>query len=113
MDFDLEYKLEMFRKEQHELFDENGNRYTGVPLSNRTAEMMLELINELENSLINEEIIDMAFSFIKRFSEWDNKYPKGRIYSINSKEGMEMVRELDKLADESKEINKHFKSSFN
>jgi hypothetical protein len=109
MEFDLEYKLENFRKEQHELFDENGNRYTGVPLSNRTAEMMLELINDLEKSLINEEIIDMAFSFIKRFSEWNNKYPKGRIYSINSsiKEAMKMTMELDKLAEESKEINKH------
>jgi len=47
MEFDLDYKLQQFREEQPELFDKNGKRYTGTPLSNRTAEMMLELINEL------------------------------------------------------------------
>ena len=48
-----------------------------------------------------------ASALIKRFSEWNNKYPKGRIYSINSKDGMEMIRELDELVDEAQELNKH------
>lgn len=47
--FELEYKLNEFREEQKELFDENGKRYTGVLLSDRNAELMLELINELES----------------------------------------------------------------
>ena len=50
MTFDLEYKLEEFRKEQKELFDETGKRYTGVRLSARQAELMLSLINELEKT---------------------------------------------------------------
>jgi hypothetical protein len=51
MDFELEYKLQQFKDEQSELFDENGKRYTGVKLSNRTAELMLELINDFEHAL--------------------------------------------------------------
>ena len=49
--FDLAYKLENFREYQKELFDENGKRYTGVSLSNNTAELMLELINDFEAAL--------------------------------------------------------------
>ena len=45
MEYDLEYKLQQFREEQPELFDAKGKRYTGTELSNRTAEMMFELIN--------------------------------------------------------------------
>jgi len=48
-----------------------------------------------------------ANALIKRFSEWNNKYPKGRIYSLNSKDCMEMIREFDELADEAQELNKH------
>jgi hypothetical protein len=58
MDFDLEYKLQLFREEQPELFDAKGKRYTGTELSNRTSEMMFELINELERAL--EEIQNEA-----------------------------------------------------
>lgn len=54
--FDLEYKLEQFRKEHlTDLFDENGKRYTGVGLSNSQAEIMLELINELEKEVLTHE----------------------------------------------------------
>jgi hypothetical protein len=48
-----------------------------------------------------------ASALIKAFAKWNNKYPKGRIYSINSKDGMEMIRELDELADEAQELSKH------
>ena len=51
MEFDIEWNLQEFRNEQHELFDENGKRYTGVSLSNDTAEAMLKLINDLECAL--------------------------------------------------------------
>lgn len=54
--FNLEFKLEQFRKEHLcDLFDENGKRYAGTLLSNSQAEMMLELINELENEIIKIE----------------------------------------------------------
>lgn len=50
--FDLEYKLEQFRKEHlTDLFDENGKKYTGVGISNSECETMLELINELEKEV--------------------------------------------------------------
>ncbi len=52
MTFDIEYKLELFRAEQKELFDEDGKRYTGILLSNRQAEMMLSLIDGLEKELL-------------------------------------------------------------
>ena len=55
MEFDLEYKLQLFREEQPELFNAKGKRYTGTALSNRTAEIMFELINELESALIESE----------------------------------------------------------
>ena len=54
--FDLEYKLKEFRQEQKELFDENCKRYTGVGLANRQAELMLELINEMEKEIESLEV---------------------------------------------------------
>lgn len=54
--FDLEYKLEQFRREHlTDLFDRKGKRYNGVSLSNSQAEIMLELINELEAELIKDD----------------------------------------------------------
>lgn len=55
MRFDTEYKLQEFREEQPELFDAKGKRYTGTELSNRTAEMMLEIINLLEEEINKPE----------------------------------------------------------
>lgn len=55
--FNLEYKLKEFRKEQKELFDENNKRYTGVILSNRQAKFMLEIINELEQEIDSLETL--------------------------------------------------------
>lgn len=55
MDFDLEYKLQEFRKEQHEIFDEDGKRYGATPISNNTGERMLQLIDELECALAKAE----------------------------------------------------------
>lgn len=51
MDYEIEYKLELFREEQPSLFDENGERYTATPICKETAEMMLQLINEMEKAL--------------------------------------------------------------
>ncbi len=53
--FDLEYDLNKFRDEQKELFDEKGKRYTGVSLSNRQAEMMLDLINAMEKEIFTNQ----------------------------------------------------------
>lgn len=55
MEFDLEYKLQEFRKEQHEIFDEDGKRYGATPISNNTGERMLQLIDELECALAKAE----------------------------------------------------------
>ncbi len=55
MNFDLEWKLELFRAEQRELFDDEGKRYYGVDISYRESELMLEIINELEDELLNLE----------------------------------------------------------
>jgi hypothetical protein len=52
MEFDLEYSIKEFREEQKELFDEDGYRYRGVCMSDRQAEQMLTLINNLESALI-------------------------------------------------------------
>jgi len=49
--FNLEYKLKQFRGEQHELFDAEGKRYTGTYLSHRTAELMLDIINDMEHEI--------------------------------------------------------------
>lgn len=58
MDYELEYKLQQFKDEQSELFDENGKRYSNTPISDRTAELMLELINdfECETAKISNEV---------------------------------------------------------
>lgn len=51
MDFEIEYKLGLFRDEQPSLFDENNERYTATPIGKKTAEMMLQLIDEMEKAL--------------------------------------------------------------
>lgn len=51
MNFDIEWNLQEFREEQKELFDDEGKRYTGVALSNDTAEAMLKIINDMENEI--------------------------------------------------------------
>jgi hypothetical protein len=59
--FDLEYKLEQFRKEHlTDLFDENAKKYTGVGISNSECETMLELINELEKEVLKNESIEIT-----------------------------------------------------
>ena len=59
--FDLEYKLEQFRKEHlTDLFDKNGKKYTGVGISNSECEIMLELINELEKEVLKNEKIEIT-----------------------------------------------------
>ena len=57
MNWDLEYKLSEFKKhERIENFDRDGLAYRGGYISHRTAELMLELINELEIELIETEL---------------------------------------------------------
>jgi hypothetical protein len=60
--YDLEFNLSGFRQEQKELFDENGKRYGGVGMSNRQAEFMLQLINEMEKEIESLEIALDAFN---------------------------------------------------
>ena len=55
MEFDLEYKLKLFREIESENFDANGKRYTNVNFGKETSEMMLQLINELESALAKHE----------------------------------------------------------
>ena len=55
MEFELEYKLKLFREEQPDLFDKNNERYTATPIGKETGEMMLQLINELECALAKAE----------------------------------------------------------
>ena len=63
VNYDLEYKLKKFRQEQNELFDENFKRLSGVALSERQAELMLELINEMEKEI---ELLEIALD------AWEN-----------------------------------------
>jgi hypothetical protein len=49
MNYNTEFKLQEFREEQSQLFDENGKRYSNTPISERTAELMLQIIDELAN----------------------------------------------------------------
>lgn len=49
MNYNTEFKLQEFREEQSQLFDENGKRYSNTPISDRTAELMLQIIDELAN----------------------------------------------------------------
>lgn len=51
MQFETEYKLEQFRKEQESLFDKSDKRYKATPISDSTAELMLQLINFMENEI--------------------------------------------------------------
>ena len=55
MEFDLEYKLQQFREAQSGYYDGNGKRYSSTPISTENAELMLEIINELESALANAE----------------------------------------------------------
>lgn len=55
MNFNLEFELEEFRVEQKELFDEENKRYTGVSISHRQAEKMLQLINMMEAEIRGQE----------------------------------------------------------
>lgn len=54
MDFDLEYKLQLFREVEKDYFDENNERYS-TKIGKESSEMMLQLINELESALANAE----------------------------------------------------------
>jgi len=83
MEFDLEYKLQQFRDEQPELFDEKGERYIATPISKSNGEMMLQLINELESALEKAEteisqltipLVNVSF-FPKEDLESEWKYP--------------------------------------
>ena len=51
MKYEIEYKLQLFREAQSGYFDENGKRYKATPISSDNAELMLQLINELESEL--------------------------------------------------------------
>lgn len=55
MEFDLEYKIKLFREEQPSLYDEFNKRYSATPIGKETAETMLEIINELEIALLKSE----------------------------------------------------------
>lgn len=48
-----------------------------------------------------------ASAFVRAFVDWSKKYPKGRIYSLGSKEGMQMMQELDALSDSAEAMIKH------
>ena len=54
--FDLEYNLMLFREAQSELFDANNERYTNTPISDSTAELILELINKFEKEIEELEL---------------------------------------------------------
>ena len=75
--FNLEYKLEEFRKDAIDLFDESGKKYGGVEISNREAELMFELINELEDEInkIEDTKLDKTsvMQMLSDFSEQDGK----------------------------------------
>jgi len=60
MEFDLEYKLQQFRKAQSGYYDESGKRYSNTPISNENAELMLDIINELESALAKAETSENA-----------------------------------------------------
>lgn len=55
MDFDLEYKLKNFRQEAKSLFDEHGERFSATPISDSTAKIMLQLINEMDEVIARLE----------------------------------------------------------
>jgi hypothetical protein len=64
MNFDIEWNLQEFREEQSQLFDENGKRYTGVALSNDTAEAMLKIINDMESEIKQLEEKTKKYEFM-------------------------------------------------
>lgn len=90
MEFDIEWNLQEFRNEQHELFDENGKRYTGVSLSNDTAEAMLKLINDLECALVkcSKENAALPIFDVRRMlpDEMDNIKAKNEWLKKNKRE---------------------------
>jgi len=48
MTFDTEYSLKLFRDIEPEIFDENGDVYTGIAVTRRQIRLMKDLINQLE-----------------------------------------------------------------
>lgn len=53
MKTETQQKLEDFRREQKELFDNKGKSYTGRNFPHFAAERMLQLINSLESELVH------------------------------------------------------------
>jgi len=51
MDFEIEYKLQLFREEESEMFDKDGKVYSGIRISSRQIEMMRDLINYLDQEI--------------------------------------------------------------
>jgi len=60
MDFNTEYALEEYRKEEKDLFDEEGNPYTGTQISFRQMKMMRDLINMLVTEIECQNSISPA-----------------------------------------------------
>uniref|UniRef100_A0A6H1Z8Y9 Uncharacterized protein n=1 Tax=viral metagenome TaxID=1070528 RepID=A0A6H1Z8Y9_9ZZZZ len=56
MDFETEYALEEYRKEEKELFDEEGNPYTDNRISFRQMKIMRDLINMLVREIKQREL---------------------------------------------------------
>lgn len=48
-----------------------------------------------------------AIALIKALAKWNDKYPKGRIYTTNFKNGIDMIIELDELTEQAKELSQH------
>ncbi|MBK7097880.1 MAG: hypothetical protein IPH58_05450 [Sphingobacteriales bacterium] len=52
MEFDLEYRMENLKERATEFFDENGKAYTANIFSLDFAEIMWEMVKELEERVI-------------------------------------------------------------
>ena len=98
MNFDIEWNLQEFREEQKELFDENGKRYTGVSLSDRTAEIMLKLIDDMENEIERlEEIKKKQNKTLQSTALKPNVSSSKRIYISGKITGLDITEATKKF----------------
>ena len=74
--FNLQYNLDLFRDEQEELFDTEGERYT-APISDRIAQLMLAIINESE-----AEINSLEAETKNLFTEKQIKMDKSKLTEL-------------------------------
>ena len=71
-------------------------------------DMVVECVGETSNDASALPIPYVrANALIKALAKWNDKYSKVRIYSINFKDVMDMINELDELAEQAKELSQH------